>query len=171
MFLKTFTSLWCTIMHRYAINGMLVKGQWANVNLTCPLKSGSGFKVKGRRHVFFTTDKRKKSLLSLTEAPWTQICFRPHNRGDYCDSARIPSPPHPSQVQLRSEYTLLRQTPEFQRHFIELLRAVLTSTTKYCRGISRLCCGRWKLSVVGNLWGERVQGEGEGEKNLQGDAG
>lgn len=73
VFLNIFTSLWCIIMHWYAISGMLVKGQWANVNLTCPLKSGSGFKVKGRRHVFFTTDQRKKSLFSLTEAPWTQI--------------------------------------------------------------------------------------------------
>lgn len=72
-----------------------------------------------------------------------------------------PSPPsplqppftHPSRVQLSSEHTLLRRCEDFQRRFIELLR-LLTSTAKYCRGISRLCCGHWKLSVVGNLRGE-----------------
>ena len=121
-----------------------------------------GFNVKRRSHVLFVTDKREKKNLS-PHSQKLQNCFRPRNRGDYCDSARIPSPPHPSQAQRSSEHTLLRQTPEFQRHLIELLR-LLTSTAKYCQGISRLCCGHWKLSVVGNLWGERVQGGEEQEE-------
>lgn len=83
---------------------------------------------------------REKALSLLAEASSTQISSRPRNRGDYCDSARIPSAPHSSRVQLHSEHTLLRQTPEFQRHFIERLK-LLTSTTKYCHGISRLSCG------------------------------
>lgn len=132
----------------------------STLNSTCPLKFGSEgltLKEEGMSSSRQTSKKKKK------ESAWTQICFRPRNRGDYCDSARIPSPPHPSQVQPHSEHTLLRQTPEFQRHFIELLR-LLTSTAKYCRGISKLCRGHWKLSVVGNLWGERVRWEEEEEE-------
>lgn len=108
------------------------------------------------------TDKRKLSSQ-------TQKLPELRSTSDHVTGMRITilhayhHPPHPSRVQLRSEHTLLRQTPEFQRHFIELLK-LLTSTAKYCRGISRLCCGHWKLSVVGNLRGERAREEEEEKK-------
>lgn len=141
------TWLLCTFMHRIASIHAHFPRQtdWLMAVATYiytwqPLWSvaqGLKFKEGGMSS---SPQTREKALSLLAEASSTQISSRPRNRGDYCDSARIPSAPHPSRVQLHSEHTLLRQTPEFQRHFIERLK-LLTSTTKYCHGISRLSCG------------------------------
>ena len=50
----------------------------------------SQFKVEG--WVRSSSAQTGKSLLSTREAAWAQICLRPSNKGDYCNSARIPSP-------------------------------------------------------------------------------
>lgn len=89
--------------------------------------SSSGFNHKGSLSSSWQT--REKPVLSLTEADWTQIYFRPRNMGDYWDPACTPSPPCYSWVQLCDEHTHtpLRQTAEFQRHFSYLLPPLNTA--------------------------------------------
>lgn len=132
------------------------------MKLTLPLMSCSGLKLKEEGYVLFATDKSEKSPLLLSDAALNSDLLQTTFQGWllwFCTHTTLLLTlltPHLSRVQLCSEHTVLRQTPEFQRHFIELLK-LLTSNAKYCQGISRIKLWSLKISVVGNQWGEREQ--------------
>lgn len=106
--------------------------------------------------------RKEHFLSSVSRTLWMQICCRPHELGEYSDSAHVPSAPRPlTPAQALGIHCLTRQRC-FQRHLMELLPALPTPTppTKHCQGISRLCSGHQK----NDLWWEISEGKEYGEK-------